>query len=156
MHTVIFFCKKQQQTNTDGGRLARAAACLNSTQENKWRRWHTSLAGLISNWHSMKLNFFCWSTWSQCRGPPDLCFHIYRKWRKLQDIPKSRDARYGKEAQQVAIFSSHKLPFFSWGLLTNCKLTNNRSHVLYMLLYMLFSPQAEALPKGYAFVWMSV
>ena len=37
MHTVIFSCKKQQQTNTDGGRVGGAAACLNSTQENKWR-----------------------------------------------------------------------------------------------------------------------
>ena len=54
----------------------------------------------------------------------NLCFHFAGSGENLPDIAKSRDAGmdfapHPDEAEQLPVLS-HKLPFFSWGLPTNC------------------------------------
>ena len=46
------------------------------------------------------------------RRQANLCFHFAGSGEDLPDIAKSRDTKYGKEAEQLP-FLSHKLPFFS-------------------------------------------
>ena len=46
------------------------------------------------------------------RRQANLCFHFAGSGENLPDIAKSRDTKYGKEAEQLP-FLSHKLPFLA-------------------------------------------
>ena len=46
------------------------------------------------------------------RRQANLCFHFAGSGENLPDIAKSRDTKYGKEAEQLP-FLSHKLPFLT-------------------------------------------